>query len=259
MGESFRGPGIRSEGLIGPERLPDPKGPRIDGIRKITPHPRKRAIIEGMRCRDCHYDLVGFVVGRCPECGRRFDPADPATFAATQGFEHRRRQVWIGVVAAGLLAAMTIRFRGTDGTGVAMLLLLVGVPGLLAFFGGISLLRRPLSPALLGLSITPAILVAGTFYTLAIHMYLSLGGWPANIGRAGFSSVLNLHAEIAQFGFWWPALVMFVTWPIAVVVFAVVRRWRAGIHYLGIVAIAWALGFGLTQLGPDGFLQWWWD
>ena len=56
-----------------------------------------------------------------------------------------------------------------------------------------------------------------------------------------------------------PALVLFVTWPIAVVVFAVVRRWQAGIHYLGIIAISWTLGFGLTQIGPDGFLDWWWD
>lgn len=213
-----------------------------------------------MQCFDCQYDLVGLAAGRCPECGRHFDPADPGTFAILHGFEHRQRQMWIGVAAAVLLAAVAIRFSvKRDTGGVAMLVLMTGVPGLLAFFGGIPLLRRPLSPRLVALSMIPAIVLVGSFYTLAIHMYLSLGGWPANIGTAGFSSALDFHVEIAQHCFWFPALVLFVTWPIAVVVFAVVRRWQAGVHYLGIVAIAWAIGFGLTQLGPDGFLNWWWD
>ena len=35
----------------------------------------------------------------------------------------------------------------------------------------------------MGLSVTPAMVLVGTFYTLAIHMYLSLGGWPGNIGK----------------------------------------------------------------------------
>lgn len=212
-----------------------------------------------MHCRDCQYDLSGLGAGPCPECGRRFDPGEPASFVTERRFEHHRRQVWIGVAAAVLLAAMAIWFRTTSGFGLSYLLLMTGVPGLLAFFGGIPLLRRPLSPRLVALSMIPAILLVGAWYTLAIHMYLSLGGWPANIGNAGFSSALNLHVEIAQHCFWLPSLILFVTWPIAVVVFAVVRRWRAGIHYLGIVAIVWALAFGLTQLGPDGFLYWWWD
>ena len=36
-------------------------------------------------CRSCQYDLAGLDAGRCPECGRPFDPADPKTF------ERRRR------------------------------------------------------------------------------------------------------------------------------------------------------------------------
>ncbi|MDG1359963.1 MAG: hypothetical protein P8P71_05930 [Phycisphaerales bacterium] len=217
-------------------------------------------MIPPMHCHGCQYDLTGLAAGACPECGRRFDPADPATFAAANGFEHRRRQVVIGMAAAGLLAAMVVWFGVVNGAeGLTLVLVVTGVPGLLAFFGGIPLLRRPLSPRLVASSTIPAIVLLGAFYTLAIHMYLSLGGWPGNIGNAGFSSALKLHVEIAQHCFWLPSLVLFVTWPIAVVVFAVVRRWQAGIHYLGIVAIAWALGFGLTQLGPDRFLDWWWD
>lgn len=33
-----------------------------------------------MYCRCCHYDLRGQDVARCSECGRDFDPTDPATF-----------------------------------------------------------------------------------------------------------------------------------------------------------------------------------
>jgi len=53
-----------------------------------------------------------------------------------------------------------------------------------------------------------------------------------------------------------PTLILFVTHPIAVVVFVAVRRGQAGIHALGIVRIACALEFGLTQLRPHGFLHW---
>ena len=34
-------------------------------------------------CLRCFYDLRGLPEPRCPECGRRFDPADPRTFSAT--------------------------------------------------------------------------------------------------------------------------------------------------------------------------------
>ena len=145
----------------------------------------------------------------------------------------------IGATLAVLLVALAVWCNATDAGGRIWLLIpITGVPGLLAFFGGIPLLRRPLSPRLVACSMIPAVVLAGAFYTLAIHMYLSLGGWPGNIGNAGFSSALKLHVEIAQHCFWLPALVLFVTWPIAVVVFAVVRRWQTGIHHLGIVAIA---------------------
>jgi hypothetical protein len=33
-----------------------------------------------MRCKACHYDLSHLVEHRCPECSRRFDPADDSTF-----------------------------------------------------------------------------------------------------------------------------------------------------------------------------------
>lgn len=36
-----------------------------------------------MRCLFCRYPLEGLASNRCPECGREFDPHDPATFDPT--------------------------------------------------------------------------------------------------------------------------------------------------------------------------------
>ena len=35
-------------------------------------------------CLDCNYSLDALPVARCPECGRAFDPRDPATFNAAR-------------------------------------------------------------------------------------------------------------------------------------------------------------------------------
>lgn len=34
-------------------------------------------------CLNCFYDLRGLPTGRCPECGRAFDPDDPRTYSLT--------------------------------------------------------------------------------------------------------------------------------------------------------------------------------
>jgi hypothetical protein len=37
---------------------------------------------EPARCLDCGYVLIGLPRGRCPECGRPFDPDDPRTYSS---------------------------------------------------------------------------------------------------------------------------------------------------------------------------------
>ena len=61
-----------------------------------------------------------------------------------------------------------------------------------------------------------------------------------------------------EFCFTWLFLLL-LAWPIAVMILVLVRPLRPGVHYLGILAVAMAIGFGITQLGPVGFLDWWWD
>lgn len=37
-------------------------------------------LASGMHCQRCSYDLRGLTEQRCPECGRPFDPLNPASF-----------------------------------------------------------------------------------------------------------------------------------------------------------------------------------
>jgi hypothetical protein len=60
-----------------------------------------------MYCQNCHHDLRGQTVPRCLECGREFDPADPATYLAErttvlrQVFRDRGVRVIGSLVAIG--------------------------------------------------------------------------------------------------------------------------------------------------------------
>lgn len=75
----------------------DEKTPAPVGRHPITP-----GMPSAILCLSCDYDLAATDSGRCPECGRAFDPANPATF------ESRRRgsQALLGIaLAIGLAAA----------------------------------------------------------------------------------------------------------------------------------------------------------
>jgi len=57
------------------------------------------------RCLGCGYLLQGLPAPTCPECGRKFDPADPTTFDTRPPNWRRRRWIKRGVwaTAAGLV------------------------------------------------------------------------------------------------------------------------------------------------------------
>jgi hypothetical protein len=56
---------------------PPPAEPTATGKR---PEPPPGPVMPTMFCRQCNYVLDGLPENRCPECGREFDPAQPATF-----------------------------------------------------------------------------------------------------------------------------------------------------------------------------------
>ena len=41
----------------------------------------------------------------------------------------------------------------------------------------------------------------GLFYSLALHMYRTLGGWPTSIGEHGFPASLITHANLTMYFF----------------------------------------------------------
>lgn len=213
-----------------------------------------------MHCRRCEYDLTGLPAGACPECGRPFDPADERSFAAHPGAAPRGLKVLIGV-----LAALAIVLPGRAAVTHAAPLLIVmaamapGILGLVMAIGGIGLQERRLPrPAVLA-SLMPAVISLTLFYTLVIHMWLALGGWPTSIGTRGFPPELVWHADFAVGSF--SALLafnLFVWWWIAIVC-ASVPAWRRAVLPLGLHGLACAAAFGLMLMAPDPFLYWWWD
>jgi hypothetical protein len=140
-----------------------------------------------------------------------------------------------------------------------MLLILVGVFGAMALVAGIRLRPTPFSPGIALVSVLPALAMLGLFYSLAIHMQRSLGGWPESIGRSGFPPPLIAHADLASLSFSALLLVAILAWPTACVLSASIRRWRGALLYLGIFALSSALCFAAMMLAPSQFLYWWWD
>ena len=82
-------------------------------------------------CLRCQYPLNAVTDNRCPECGKGFDPDDPATFITDPvGRKLNKYAPWIFVGAIALLAIVDIvsqRLFGSDvGQGVAIAVLVVG-------------------------------------------------------------------------------------------------------------------------------------
>jgi hypothetical protein len=117
------------------------------------------------------------------------------------------------------------------------------------------------SPSLKGamLAAMPPAAALIIFYSLAAHMYLSLGQWPQSIGTNGFSPALLFHSE-AQY---WLIVVVghlsIYVWPVAVIATALTAKTRRFLPYLGIYALAVLICWGLMYLAPRQFLYWWFD
>jgi hypothetical protein len=105
----------------------------------------------------------------------------------------------------------------------------------------------------------PGLLMLALFYSLVLHMYHSLGGWPRGIGEYGFSPSLLAHANVTVYSFGVLILLGIFIWPLAILLCAVVPRWRRVIPYLALYAAVFLICWGLMQLAPEQFLYWWRD
>lgn len=111
----------------------------------------------------------------------------------------------------------------------------------------------------LALAAAPAIAMLFVYYSLAIHMYHALGGWPRSIGERGFLPRLILYVYIHMY--FCIALIWGIIFilPVVMIVCAAVSRWRRFLPYLGAYFVSCVIAAGLMQLAPVPFLNWWWD
>ena len=117
-------------------------------------------------------------------------------------------------------------------------------------------MMKPLSKIGTGIAIAPALVVLAVFYSLAIHMYSSLGQWPHSIGTRGFDPLLKLHGHINMWSIWFVVVTSMFAWPLATVVCAIIPQCRPYLRYLIIYVVAVLIGCGLMMLAPEPFLYW---
>jgi hypothetical protein len=108
-------------------------------------------------------------------------------------------------------------------------------------------------------SALPGCIMVGLFYSLVLHMYRSLGGWPTSIGERGFPASLIAHANITMYFF--IALILFGMFilPVAILVCLLRPSWRRFVPYFALYALVFCVCWGLMQLAPEPFLYWWRD
>jgi len=109
------------------------------------------------------------------------------------------------------------------------------------------------------ISILPYLLALMLFYSLAIHMNQSLGGWPERIGTDGFPQALLIHDKIQ--GSYISYLFLFTIFvvPAIILVCLLVSRWRHLVVYFVLYLVSLPVCYVLMQLAPEGYLYWWWD
>ena len=96
------------------------------------------------------------------------------------------------------------------------------------------------------------------FFTLALHMHRSLGGWPETIGNRGFPEGLLQH-ESAAFIAFGILLVGLLLSPVALLLCAAAPKLRGGLSPVATYAAASIAALLLMNVAPDPFLYWWWD
>src|ERR1043165_848310 len=93
-------------------------------------------------------------------------------------------------------------------------------------------------------SALPSLILLVLFYSLAIHMHRSLGGWPSGIGEIGFSMSLLTHANVTWDFFVISLLSALFGVPAAIFASLVIRRYRL-IPYFALYAFFFFLSWGV--------------
>ena len=217
------------------------------------------AVESSVFCKTCEYELTGTLENRCPECARPFDPGTPETYEVMPGHRRRKRQYLVATAFALLVIVMLFEGIRRYEPWLTYIAVLIGGPGLIALFLGIHLRRSTPKPLLTLLAVAPSALLLGLFYSLAVHMHQTLGGWPASIGNNGFSSSLNIHDGVTSWYFGLTLLLNLTLMPLLMLISTGLRQTRGALYYLGMNAVVFCVANGAMNLAPAPFLNWWWD
>jgi hypothetical protein len=110
----------------------------------------------------------------------------------------------------------------------------------------------------LGLTALPGLLALASFFSFAVHMHSSLGGWPDFCGTYKLPRDLFVHYQISGWLFS-SLLVSLVCMPLVLALFAAVPHLRPRMIYPACFSVMNWLCFFTMLLAPVGFLDWWWD
>ena len=108
------------------------------------------------------------------------------------------------------------------------------------------------------IAVMPWSLALGLFWSLAIHLYLSLGGWPEMRETKGFSSVLLLHANIHYNYLMFLSLLTLFVCPVMFLLCLFIKRLKKLIIYPSLQILGGILFIFQMLLAPDGYTAWLW-
>jgi hypothetical protein len=109
------------------------------------------------------------------------------------------------------------------------------------------------------LALSHPFIALGLFYSFAIHMNWTLGGWPKQYGDDGFPPLLLMHEEAVDWGVMSLFFGSIFVVPIVAFSCAFIDRWRGALRYLGVYSLSFSVTYFAMQMAPKAFLEWWWD
>jgi hypothetical protein len=105
------------------------------------------------------------------------------------------------------------------------------------------------------LSTTPGLILLVLFYSLAAHMFFSLGQWPDSIGENGFPRLLVFHASLSTGYFSFLYLLTVYVAPGIFVLLLTIKPWRKFSLCLVAHVITFWVVYGCILLAPAKFLS----
>ena len=104
----------------------------------------------------------------------------------------------------------------------------------------------------------PGLINLTAFYSLALHMHLTLGEWPG-IGTDGFPDTLLVHYALMTYpffiSFFFPLILFGPLW----ILFYLIKPIRPWLDKLAAFGVSCVVSTLLNHLAPSGFLYWFWD